>query len=79
MESERVSDRPSDWIPELHDIPISLVNIILYQADTISKNIETVAANSFTDTADEMSEEDALALRRRHASGKRNYKNNKGK
>lgn len=26
-----ISDRPSDWMPELYDIPISLVNKILYQ------------------------------------------------
>lgn len=33
MEKELISDRPSDWIPELHDIPIGLVNTFLYQND----------------------------------------------
>lgn len=69
MESERISDRPSDWIPELHDIPISLVNIVLYQAQGKSNNSEMVT-NYYTD---EMSEEDA-AVKKRH--GKRK---NKGK
>ncbi|KAG1122229.1 hypothetical protein G6F42_011676 [Rhizopus arrhizus] len=96
LDNEVVSDRPSDWIPELYDIPIGLVNKFLYQegeeeeeeaisfaipnAKTKSKkakhnNINTTNFNnqlimnqfrssSLVDTADEMSEEDALALRR---------------
>ncbi|KAL9546342.1 hypothetical protein PS6_007719 [Mucor atramentarius] len=96
LDNEVVSDRPSDWIPELYDIPIGLVNKFLYQegeeeeeeaisfaipnAKTKSKkakhnNINTTNYNnqlimnqfrssSLVDTADEMSEEDALALRR---------------
>jgi hypothetical protein len=33
MEVEKMSfeDRPMDWMPELHDIPISVVNAYLYQ------------------------------------------------
>lgn len=33
MEVEKLSfeDRPVDWMPELHDIPISVVNAYLYQ------------------------------------------------
>lgn len=103
LDNEVVSDRPSDWIPELHDIPIGLVNKFLYQQDeneekeedeetdtsfatsktttkTNSKKTNhnntnnnnysnNIVMNQFIsstliDTADEMSEEDALALRR---------------
>jgi hypothetical protein len=90
LDRELVSDRPSDWIPELHDIPIGLVNKILYQqdaeaeADIISHVIpkthktntytHTIIHNQYntlTDTADEMSEEDALALRKSRPNGKR--------
>lgn len=105
LDNEVVSDRPSDWIPELYDIPIGLVNKFLYQqgeegeeeeegaisfaipnAKTKSKkakrpNTNTTNFNnqlimnqfgssSLVDTADEMSEEDALALRR-NKNGKR--------
>jgi hypothetical protein len=90
MDKEMINDRPSDWMPELHDIPIGLVNTILYhkeQADIthkyvipnnnnnnvhlnqhhhLHKNNNNASIinnnNSFTDTVDEMSEEDALAL-----------------
>lgn len=100
LDNEVVSDRPSDWIPELYDIPIGLVNKFLYQqqgedeedeeeeaisfaipnAKTKSKKAKHTNTNttnfnnqlimnqfspsSLVDTADEMSEEDALALRR---------------
>jgi hypothetical protein len=40
MDKELITDRPSDWMPELHDIPIGLVNTILYhsqQADIIAQ------------------------------------------
>lgn len=101
LDNEVVSDRPSDWIPELYDIPIGLVNKFLYQegkegeeeegaisfaipnAKTKSKKAKHTNANthnqlimnqfsssSLVDTADEMSEEDALALRR-NKNGKR--------
>lgn len=87
-------DRPSDWIPELHDIPIGLVNKILYQQDeaeadimstvipknhktnkntTSYNNNRTIIHNQYntsTDTADEMSEEDAMALRKSRLNGK---------
>ncbi|KAI8087790.1 PIG-P-domain-containing protein [Gilbertella persicaria] len=33
MDKEMISDRPSDWMPELHDIPIGLVNMLLYQEE----------------------------------------------
>ncbi|KAK4517799.1 uncharacterized protein ATC70_001144 [Mucor velutinosus] len=98
LDNEVVSDRPSDWIPELYDIPIGLVNKFLYQqgeeeeeeedailfaipnAKTKSKKAKHTNTNTtnfnnqlimnqfssspLVDTADEMSEEDALALRR---------------
>lgn len=76
LDSEMVSDRPSDWIPELHDIPIGLVNAILYQTDfvipTNSKKTNSshhiLRSNSFIDSADEMSEADALALMRKRGN-----------
>ncbi|CEP10069.1 hypothetical protein [Parasitella parasitica] len=96
LDNQLVSDRPSDWIPELHDIPIGLVNKFLYQDDnedqedmslkiiptmkTTTKKtrhnntnlnnlnnntlIKGLTLPSRADTTDEMSEEDALALRR---------------
>lgn len=101
LDNEVVSDRPSDWIPELHDIPIGLVNKFLYQDDNEEKEEEEIdtsfaipkkttktnskktnhnntnnnnhnnniimnqfISSTLVDTADEMSEEDALALRR---------------
>lgn len=30
LENQRMVDQPSDWIPELHDISIGLVNQFLY-------------------------------------------------
>jgi hypothetical protein len=35
MEVEKMSleDRPVDWMPELHDIPIGVVNAYLYQIE----------------------------------------------
>lgn len=29
--TEDYQERPDDWTPELHDIPISVVNAFLYQ------------------------------------------------
>jgi hypothetical protein len=33
IEKELTANRPSDGIPELHDMPIGLVNAFLYQSD----------------------------------------------
>lgn len=33
MRIESDVDRPEDWMPELHDIPISVANAFLYQSD----------------------------------------------
>lgn len=41
MENEKINDRPSDWIPELHDIPISLVNLVLYQTTDFTESKKT--------------------------------------
>lgn len=81
IENEMVHDRPSDWIPELHDIPIGLVNAILYQTDYVipagkgnKKNKSTthlIDTDSFVDSADEMSEADALALTRKSSQRKK--------
>ncbi|GAA5808267.1 hypothetical protein MFLAVUS_001655 [Mucor flavus] len=76
LDSEMVSDRPSDWIPELHDIPIGLVNAILYQTDFViptnskktSSSHHILHNNSLIDSADEMSEADALALMRKRGN-----------
>ncbi|KAI9253187.1 PIG-P-domain-containing protein [Sporodiniella umbellata] len=35
IENQRSLNQPSDWIPELHDIPIGLVNHFLYQNETV--------------------------------------------
>ncbi|KAI8086416.1 PIG-P-domain-containing protein [Halteromyces radiatus] len=33
MDTPLLEDRPDDWMPELHDIPIGVVNAYLYQED----------------------------------------------
>lgn len=84
LDRQLICDRPSDWIPELHDIPIGLVNKILYQQDEAEADIRPVIPkhtthkysiihnqyNTFTDSADEMNEEEALALRKSRLKGK---------
>lgn len=101
MDREIIKDRPSDWMPELYDIPIGLVNTILYyneQADIMTqkyviptsssrhhhlykntkKNSTSSILNDTNTTAtDEMTEKDALALKRRNSNSnsvKRYYK-----
>lgn len=37
LENQKSIDQPSDWIPELHDIPIGLVNKFLYYEHTEAK------------------------------------------
>lgn len=46
MERELITDRPSDWMPELHDIPISLVNTFLYQNDLTVTKTDSAAEQS---------------------------------
>ena len=36
-----ISDRPPDWMPELYDIPIGLVNTILYQEESRMPSIRS--------------------------------------
>lgn len=59
MGDEMITDRPSDWMPELYDIPISLVNKILYQDE---------------DALDEFSEEEDILTHRRGSYSRKHNK-----
>ncbi|KAI9250179.1 PIG-P-domain-containing protein [Phascolomyces articulosus] len=72
-------ERPDDWMPELHDIPMSVANAFLYPAppsqptaspynnNTNAKRKESIIHEEYKDSS-----EDGLLTIRRRATGKRN-------
>ena len=62
--------RPDDWMPELHDIPISVVNAFLYPPPLSADNM-TTRNGIMHDEYKDSSEEGSLTIRRRKM-GKRN-------
>ncbi|CAO3624548.1 unnamed protein product [Cunninghamella echinulata] len=42
MEKMSLADRPLDWMPELYDLPISIVNEYLYHQDNADENFDDI-------------------------------------
>ncbi|KAI9481493.1 MAG: PIG-P-domain-containing protein [Benjaminiella poitrasii] len=66
LDNELDVNQPSDWIPELQDIPISLVNKFLYQEENSDTEPYMMDHNTIANIPDKsVKEGDSMSLRRK--------------